>query len=126
MEDFSQDYLEMCDKAMKLQKNWEPEEWDYFIEKGNYETVHRVNIVLSDKQKAEYKEKFSWIPGENEIDGKLIKGRQKFVEDGFRLCQKEIDRGTYRLKDSHKKDMKIRDLVCFERKRWDDNKKEWG
>ena len=125
MEDFSKEYLEMCDKATKLQRYWEPQTWDYHIEKGNYENVYRVGKNLTEQKKAELKEKFSWIPDEHEIYMRFVQGKQRFREEGYRLFQDEIDKGTIPLKDSHKRDMKIRELVYFVRRVWDDDEKEW-
>jgi len=94
MEDFSIEYLEMCEKATELQEKWQPKVGQSYCKKGewNNDEVRMISIDLLDDEIETFKTDYFWTPFTNEIHGMMAGAEtQNFEKRIYNQFIKKLD-----------------------------------
>ncbi len=87
MEEFSGLYKKMCETADRIQREWEPQQWDNYCEHGdrhNGLTKFVQEEKISKEKADELRANYVWLPKEYEIIERLLpkfaRGAAKLIE----------------------------------------------
>lgn len=135
MEWFSGKYKKMCEKAERLQEPWNPVEWEYYCEKGDYvdgDVLNQVHLGIIEEPIDQWKENNIWLPTETDLIERVIPiGIDKINQYRMEKYTKYVyEENKQLIEESSNKDDVVKILALkFAMKRWgfdwDDEKEEW-